>query len=129
MLTGTLRLPVMRSIISLLMYKEESKKSEIHYPMAHRMLEKCDAVLRLEGASKRADEDVRKALERGLKMYYRWKMCRMGINWRRNAFSSFFSKNAKKFLMEYENSYLCHPKNDTPSAENVQGIRIGRSVT
>ena len=44
---------------------------EIQYPVAHRMLEKCDAVLRLDGASKGADEDVRKAKERGLKIYYR----------------------------------------------------------
>jgi hypothetical protein len=35
------------------------------------MLEKCDAVLRLEGISKGADEDVRKAKEKGLKVYYR----------------------------------------------------------
>ncbi len=44
---------------------------EILYPVAHRLLAKCDAVLRLEGASKGADEDVRIALERGLKVYYR----------------------------------------------------------
>lgn len=44
---------------------------EIQYPVAHRMLAKCDAVLRLEGASKGADEDVRKAKEMGLKVYYR----------------------------------------------------------
>jgi hypothetical protein len=44
---------------------------EILYPVAARMLEKCDAVLRLEGASKGADEDVRLARERGLKIYYR----------------------------------------------------------
>ncbi|HKO80279.1 MAG TPA: hypothetical protein VJU78_07795 [Chitinophagaceae bacterium] len=44
---------------------------EIQYPVAHRLLEKCDAVLRLEGASKGADEDVRKAKERGLKIYYK----------------------------------------------------------
>ena len=43
---------------------------EIQYPVAHRLLDKCDAVLRLEGASKGADEDVRKAKERGLKIYY-----------------------------------------------------------
>ena len=43
---------------------------EIQYPIAHRMLEKCDAVLRLEGASNGADEDVRKAKEKGLKIYY-----------------------------------------------------------
>jgi hypothetical protein len=44
---------------------------EIQYPVAHRLLMKCDAVLRLEGASKGADEDVRIAKERGLKVYYR----------------------------------------------------------
>jgi len=43
---------------------------EIQYPVAHRMLEKCDAVLRMEGASRGADEDVRKAKEMGLKVYY-----------------------------------------------------------
>ena len=44
---------------------------EVQYPVAHRLLEKCDAVLRIEGASKGADEDVRIAKERGLKIYYR----------------------------------------------------------
>ncbi|QEC66499.1 DUF4406 domain-containing protein [Panacibacter ginsenosidivorans] len=43
---------------------------EILYPVAHRLLLKCDAVLRLEGASKGADEDVRIAKERGLTVYY-----------------------------------------------------------
>jgi hypothetical protein len=43
---------------------------EILYPVAQRLLEKCDAVLRLEGASKGADEDVRIATEKGLKVYY-----------------------------------------------------------
>ncbi len=44
---------------------------EILYPVAKRLLTKCDAVLRLEGESKGADEDVRIAKERGLKIYYR----------------------------------------------------------
>jgi hypothetical protein len=44
---------------------------EVQYPVAHRLLEKCDAVLRLEGASKGADEDVRVAKERGLAVYFR----------------------------------------------------------
>jgi hypothetical protein len=43
---------------------------EVQYPVAHRLLEKCDAILRIEGASKGADEDVRIAKERGLKIYY-----------------------------------------------------------
>jgi hypothetical protein len=44
--------------------------TEIAYPIAHRLLEKCDAVLRLEGASTGADEDVRVARERGLPVYF-----------------------------------------------------------
>lgn len=36
------------------------------YPVAHRLLERCDAVLRLPGASRGADLDVARARERGL---------------------------------------------------------------
>jgi len=43
----------------------------IQYPVAHRLLEKCDAVLRLAGASTGADNDVRIAREKGLPVYYR----------------------------------------------------------
>ncbi len=43
---------------------------EIQYPTAHRLLTKCDAVLRIEGASKGADQDVKIAKELGLKVYY-----------------------------------------------------------
>jgi hypothetical protein len=39
------------------------------YPVASRLLERCDAVLRIEGTSKGADEDVRLANERGLPVY------------------------------------------------------------
>jgi hypothetical protein len=42
---------------------------EILYPIAHRLLSRCDAVLRLPGASKGADEDVRIARERGLLVF------------------------------------------------------------
>jgi len=49
----------------------DSVWDEIQYPVAHRLLEKCDAVLRLEGESRGADNDVRIATERGLKIYYR----------------------------------------------------------
>jgi len=41
------------------------------YPVADRLLERCDAVLRIEGESKGADEDVRIAGERGLPVYFR----------------------------------------------------------
>ena len=42
---------------------------EISYPVAHRLLARCDAVLRLPGASKGADEDVRRARELRLPVY------------------------------------------------------------
>jgi hypothetical protein len=41
------------------------------YPVASRLLERCDAVLRIEGESKGADEDLRLARERGLQVYWR----------------------------------------------------------
>ncbi len=41
------------------------------YPVASRLLERCDAVLRVDGSSKGADEDVRLARERGLPVYFR----------------------------------------------------------
>jgi hypothetical protein len=44
---------------------------EILYPIANRLLGRCDAVLRLPGASKGADEDVRLAKERGLLVFER----------------------------------------------------------
>jgi len=43
---------------------------EIQYPTAHRLLTKCDAVLRIEGASKGADQDVEIAKSLGLKIFY-----------------------------------------------------------
>lgn len=44
---------------------------EIFYPAASRLLERCDAVLRLPGASTGADNDVRLAQARGLPVYHR----------------------------------------------------------
>ena len=44
---------------------------EILYPVAGRLIQRCDAVLRLAGASKGADEDVRLARELGLPVFYR----------------------------------------------------------
>lgn len=44
--------------------------TEIQYPVAHRLLTKCDAVLRIEGASKGADQDVAIAKKLGLKVFY-----------------------------------------------------------
>lgn len=43
--------------------------SEVMYPVAHRLLQRCDAVLRLPGASRGADQDVAIARERGIPVY------------------------------------------------------------
>lgn len=44
--------------------------AEIFHPIAERLLEHCDAVLRVGGASEGADLMVRVARERGLHVYY-----------------------------------------------------------
>ena len=44
---------------------------EISYPIAHRLLERCDAVLRIPGESKGADEDVRRAHALGITVFQR----------------------------------------------------------
>lgn len=44
--------------------------TEVQYPVAHRLLEKCDAILRIPGVSKGADQDVQLAKDMGLKVYY-----------------------------------------------------------
>ena len=43
---------------------------EILYPAAARLIEHCDAVLRLPGASSGADNDVRLARQRGLPVFH-----------------------------------------------------------
>ena len=43
---------------------------EIAYPIAHRLLRYCEAVLRLPGESKGADADVQRAGELGIPVYY-----------------------------------------------------------
>jgi hypothetical protein len=48
----------------------DSIYDEILYPIANRLITRCDGVLRLPGASKGADEDVRLAQERGLPVWY-----------------------------------------------------------
>jgi hypothetical protein len=40
------------------------------YPVAHRLLERCDAVLRIPGPSQGADKDVERARQLGLKAYF-----------------------------------------------------------
>jgi hypothetical protein len=48
----------------------EPLAQEVMYPTAERLLQHCDAVLRLSGESTGADEDVRIARERGIPVYY-----------------------------------------------------------
>ncbi len=43
----------------------------VMYPTAHRLLQHCDAVLRLPGTSTGADKDVAIAQERGIPVYTR----------------------------------------------------------
>jgi len=43
--------------------------ADVMYPTAQRLLQHCDAVLRLPGESKGADQDVAIARERGLPVY------------------------------------------------------------
>jgi hypothetical protein len=62
-------LPIMKQAGSVSL--GDSIASEYLYPVASRLLERCDAVLRIEGQSKGADEDVRLARERGLPVYFR----------------------------------------------------------
>jgi hypothetical protein len=52
-------------------YPGDEAYEEISYPVSHRVLAKCDAIFRIAGASKGADEDVRIAKENGLKVYYK----------------------------------------------------------
>ena len=44
--------------------------AEVMYPTAERLLQHCDAVLRLPGESRGADQDVAIAQSRGLSVYY-----------------------------------------------------------
>jgi hypothetical protein len=68
--------PVIGEWIALPLLREAGSKrpgdavyEEILYPVANRLLKRCDAVLRMPGASKGADEDVRLAKEQGLSVY------------------------------------------------------------
>ncbi|WP_406245444.1 DUF4406 domain-containing protein [Microbacterium sp. M] len=45
-------------------------EDDVLYPTAQRLLQHCDAVLRLPGASSGADQDVAIATDRGLPIYY-----------------------------------------------------------
>ena len=70
-------IPIIGEWVALPLMKHAGSKeigdeiwNQIQYPTAHKLLEKCDAVLRIPGQSKGADEDIRIAKMRGLKIYY-----------------------------------------------------------
>ncbi len=70
-------IPVIGEWFALPLLKQAGSKhpgdeayEEISYPVSHRVLSRCDAIFRIAGASKGADEDVRIAKENGLKVYY-----------------------------------------------------------
>jgi hypothetical protein len=57
-------LPILRTLDSV-----EAGDGDVMYETAHRLLQHCDAVLRLPGESSGADKDVEIAQERGLPVY------------------------------------------------------------
>ncbi len=61
-------LPVLRSAGATVF---DPVAGQVMYPAAQRLLEHCDAVLRLPGESAGADQDVAIAQRRGLPVYYR----------------------------------------------------------
>jgi hypothetical protein len=70
-------IPVIGEWFALPLLKQAGSKQpgdefyhEISYPIARRMLLKCDAVLRIKGESKGADGDVAVAKAAGLRIYY-----------------------------------------------------------
>jgi hypothetical protein len=71
-------IPMIGEWVALPLLREAGSKkpgdaayNEIAYPIADLLLTKCDAILRLPGESKGADQDVRIAKERGLKIFYK----------------------------------------------------------
>ncbi|WP_447913981.1 DUF4406 domain-containing protein [Microbacterium phyllosphaerae] len=58
-------LPILRG-----MDDADAADGDVMYETAHRLLQHCDAVLRLAGESAGADKDVEIALERGLPVYH-----------------------------------------------------------
>ena len=61
-------LPVLRSAGAI--GPTDPLAADVMYPTAERLLQHCDAVLRLPGESRGADQDVAIARERGLPVYF-----------------------------------------------------------
>lgn len=64
-----LALPIIRAAGGLHVSDEVFRRYQ--YPVAHRLLERCDAVLRVPGESKGADLDVQRARQMGLRIFAR----------------------------------------------------------
>ncbi len=69
-------IPLIGEWIALPLLREAGSKhpgdaiyDEILYPIANRLITRCDALLRLPGVSKGADEDLRLAKEYGIAVY------------------------------------------------------------
>lgn len=62
-----LALPIMRAAGGV--HHRDSVFQAYQYPVAHRLLSRCDAVLRIPGASRGADMDVEQAGELGLPVF------------------------------------------------------------
>ena len=62
-----LALPLLRAAGGTL---DDPVAATIMYPTARRLIERCDAVLRLAGESRGADLDVAQARERGIPVYH-----------------------------------------------------------
>lgn len=70
-------LPVIGEWLALPLMKQAGSRSagdtvyqEFAYPVAERLIAQCDAVLRMQGPSKGADQDVALAKRRGLPIYF-----------------------------------------------------------
>lgn len=59
-------LPILRTLDD---HAPDAGEGDVMYETAHRLLQHCDAVLRLPGESAGADKDVEIARERGLPVY------------------------------------------------------------
>ena len=50
-------------------YLGDEISESLLYPVAHRLITRCDAIFRIEGESKGADQDIEVAKRLGLKIY------------------------------------------------------------
>ncbi|WP_232667361.1 DUF4406 domain-containing protein [Pseudonocardia sp. TRM90224] len=63
-------IPMIGEWVALPVLRGADQDEEVFYATAERLLQHCDAVLRLPGESTGADQDVAIAKERGIPVYY-----------------------------------------------------------